>query len=442
MPLGQGFRGERTAGAGGSAWLSGGAPPANNIGNDGDFYLNTSTGEIYGPKATGSWGSPVVVSGVAGPQGPQGPAGPQGPSGPQGPAGIQGPQGLQGPQGIQGDAGAQGPSGSQGLQGDIGPAGPQGPVGPAGGASGQVQFNNASVIDGAARVEIASGDMRLLASTASSSSSGGAVLAVRSRAEDMVLSTVSPTGKISLMQRAMAGSQIGLWAPPAGSTTAPGVLGFPAATVVGTSAARGLATTNAMTRQRRLGYVSAATAGSLSSFRFAVNMCTAGNSTGLGGFTFSIEFGISDAATVSGARMFVGLRGTTAAPTNVEPSTITSCVGIGHGSANTTLQIYYGGTAAQTPIDLGANFPANTRSTDMYRLTLYSPATYSGDPNIHYLVERIGTAFTATGTLTGGAAIVPASTVFLTPNLYRTNNATALAVGIDIGTVYLEPDSV
>ncbi len=78
----------------------------------------------------------VLLTGIAGPVGPQGPAGgpqgSQGPQGAQGPQGSQGPQGAQGPQGFQGDIGPQGFQGSQGPQGAQGPQGFQGDIGPQG----------------------------------------------------------------------------------------------------------------------------------------------------------------------------------------------------------------------------------------------------------------------------------------------------------------------
>lgn len=38
-------------------------------GVDGDFYINTATDEIYGPKTGGAWGSPTSIIGPAGPPG-------------------------------------------------------------------------------------------------------------------------------------------------------------------------------------------------------------------------------------------------------------------------------------------------------------------------------------------------------------------------------------
>jgi hypothetical protein len=132
-----------------AAWMNGTAAPAAGIGKDGDYYLNTVTGDVYA-KASGAW---TVVTNIVGPMGsmglqglagatgatgPIGPAGPQGVKGDQGdigPAGSQGPQGLTGAtgpiglQGIQGPQGLKGDNGDQGIQGLTGATGPAGAQG-------------------------------------------------------------------------------------------------------------------------------------------------------------------------------------------------------------------------------------------------------------------------------------------------------------------------
>lgn len=125
-------------------------------GNTGDFFINTTTWTIYGPKASGVWPAGVSLIGPAGATGPQGPSGALGPTGPQGltgPAGPQGPQGIPGLDGADGVSdipGPAGPAGPQGIQGIAGPAGADGTNGldgapgadgigvPAGGTTGQV----------------------------------------------------------------------------------------------------------------------------------------------------------------------------------------------------------------------------------------------------------------------------------------------------------------
>lgn len=118
-------------GLAGYAVYSGPEDPSDEFAGDNDFYINTTTSEIFGPKAGGIWPSGVSLVGPEGPEGPQGETGPQGPEG--GPPGPQGPQGEVGPEGPQGPAGPEGPQGPQGETGPQGPeGGPPGPAGPAG----------------------------------------------------------------------------------------------------------------------------------------------------------------------------------------------------------------------------------------------------------------------------------------------------------------------
>jgi len=60
--------------------LTGTTVPDTSLGINGQLYIRNTTGiyEIYGPKTTSGWGTPVSLIG------PQGPAGPQGPQGPPG----------------------------------------------------------------------------------------------------------------------------------------------------------------------------------------------------------------------------------------------------------------------------------------------------------------------------------------------------------------------
>ena len=198
-------------GANGKTVLSGTtAPDDTNDGVNGDFYIDTSTNKIYGPKAGGSWPAGVWLKGeqgvpgadgapgadghdgAPGAQGPAGPAGPQGPAGNDGAPGAPGAPGADGangktvlsgttapddtndgvngdfyidtstnkiygpkaggswPAGVslkgeQGVPGADGAPGAPGAQGPAGPAGPQGPIGPQGpaGADGKTVLNGA-----------------------------------------------------------------------------------------------------------------------------------------------------------------------------------------------------------------------------------------------------------------------------------------------------------
>jgi Collagen triple helix repeat (20 copies) len=92
----------------------GAGAPTAGIGVNGDFYINSSNNFIYGPKASGAW--PGGIS-LIGPQGSTGATGSQGPQGIQGIQGATGATGATGPTGNTGATGSQGPQGNPGVDG-------------------------------------------------------------------------------------------------------------------------------------------------------------------------------------------------------------------------------------------------------------------------------------------------------------------------------------
>lgn len=64
-----------------SALLSGTTDPGPDIGKDGDFYVNTTTGMLFGPKANGAWPPGVSVAGSPGAKGDTGAPGNTGTAG-------------------------------------------------------------------------------------------------------------------------------------------------------------------------------------------------------------------------------------------------------------------------------------------------------------------------------------------------------------------------
>ena len=148
--------------------LNGKGAPANTVGINGDFYIDTRSLLIFGPKASGKWPTPQNLQGpigaagaagsngsdgkngadgksvtnasaTTGPAGPQGEKGLTGATGPSGPAGPTGPAGATGPQGATGSSGSgggtpgpAGPTGATGAAGSAGVTGPAGATGPTG----------------------------------------------------------------------------------------------------------------------------------------------------------------------------------------------------------------------------------------------------------------------------------------------------------------------
>ena len=162
----------------GRSLLSGSGAPTADLGKKGDYYIDTTTKRLYGPKGDTDWGA--SFAGLKGPKGPQGSGagqtgdpgdpgvpgdkgdkgdkgtsgqkgekGPQGTSGNEpgqkgekgdkGAKGPQGPAGEKGPRGSEGRPGDQGDPGGKGEKGPKGPNGPQGPQGNKGDSSGFVQ---------------------------------------------------------------------------------------------------------------------------------------------------------------------------------------------------------------------------------------------------------------------------------------------------------------
>jgi len=137
----------RTAGSIANTILSGEGVPAKSLGINGDFYIDSKSMNMYGPKKNNSWPIPISMRGPSGPAGPSGvdgkngtsatsgagatgAVGPQGPAGPQGATGPAGPAGATGPAGASGSgSGSTGPAGPAGATGATGAQGPKGDTG-------------------------------------------------------------------------------------------------------------------------------------------------------------------------------------------------------------------------------------------------------------------------------------------------------------------------
>jgi uncharacterized protein (TIGR02145 family) len=135
-----------------AVWLSGTSAPAVGLVKDGDYYLNTASGDVSA-KTAGAWSVVTNIVGATGATGAQGPIGLTGATGPAGPTGATGATGATGPTGPTGATGATGPigltgaAGATGATGALGPTGPQGPAGatgsfPSGTAAGDMQYWN------------------------------------------------------------------------------------------------------------------------------------------------------------------------------------------------------------------------------------------------------------------------------------------------------------
>jgi hypothetical protein len=133
-------------------------------------------------------------------------------------------------------------------------------------------------------------------------------------------------------------------------------------------------------------------------------------------------------------RAFAGLVSTIGNPTNIDPTTSTalSKIGMGINASTGNWNLIVGNATNISSTGLGANFPVNV--TDLLELVLFSTPNGS---DIGYRITNLSTGNTTSGTLT---TYIPATTTFLAPVLWVTNNATAAAVTIGLNKWYLESD--
>jgi hypothetical protein len=178
----------RTAASIPNTILNGKGAPLASLGINGDFYIDTRSLLIYGPKAKGKWlvpknlQGPIGATGVTGSDGKngsdakigtsnsslvgsvgaQGERGLTGAAGPAGPAGATGAAGSSGSgsgtPGATGAAGATGATGASGAAGSTGPAGPTGSTGATGltGASGAAGAQGDAGAAGTSEVKVIS----------------------------------------------------------------------------------------------------------------------------------------------------------------------------------------------------------------------------------------------------------------------------------------------
>lgn len=237
---------------------------------------------------------------------------------------------------------------------------------------------------------------------------------------------VGPSGLDSPLQNALWANMIIAWF--SGNAANISSLGG-APSNVGTISNPAPTSTNLRTRARRFLITSNTTAGSMASLRSAVLCCSRDT-----GFFYAFRGGL--ASTVPDIRWFAGLWNAITAPSNVDPTTSTAraTIGLAINSDSGNLKLVHcTDGAAPTVIDLGANFPVNV--TDLYELVL---TCAPGASSVFYRVRNLSTGNETEGELSTN---LPASTEFLAPVVWATNNTTAAtAVAWDVSRVVVEID--
>lgn len=247
-------------------------------------------------------------------------------------------------------------------------------------------------------------------------------------------SIIGPSGLDTALQPNVFKNGVSMWWPT-GDGTGVTLLGTTALTVLGTATTASTATTNALTRQKRVEWlVTTASTTAVASFRNTLTQWTIGGTTG--GFFYVCRWAPSTGLTNSSHRAFCGM-GLNAAPTDVNPSTRLNNVGMGWDSADTQVQMMHNdGSGTATKIALGAGFPKpSTDRSVAYELAMFSPPGASG--TIHYEVTELISGAVATGTITTD---IPSTTTLLAPIAYTSVGGVSSVTGLALCKLYIESD--
>lgn len=207
-------------------------------------------------------------------------------------------------------------------------------------------------------------------------------------------------------------------------------------TATGTGTAATNATTNLHTATTRTEYlVTTAAATAVSGVRMSVAQYTIGSTfANMGGFDITAIWGPATGVATATHRGFCGVQSSVAAPTDVEPSTITNSIGFGWDAADTTIQLMHRGTGAVTKISTGIAVPITDRA-NIYKCTFSQPQGATQSVTCTLTNQITGAAFTQTVTTN-----LPASTVFMGFRVWASVGGTSSVVGIAVMDISGEYD--
>ncbi len=299
------------------------------------------------------------------------------------------------------------------------------------GAGSSVAISVASGFD--IGLDVSSGGLQLANMDDPSAPAVGSLrIFAQTRAGRTLLKIKGPSGISTAFQPALFANKVGWWTSQ-GSGTSVSVMNF-GNTASGTATSRSVATTSLFTSMRRIGYVSATTAGSAAGTRHALAQFWRGNAEGLGGFFYVARFGISQTQTTM--RSFVGLSATTGALSNANPSTFLNSLGFGCDLGESQFTFMHNDASGTATKDaLTGSFPCTTANANMYEARIFSPPNSA---TLYYSLQDISTGAVYDGSTT---TKLPSFTTLMSPQIWVNNGTTAAAVGVDVVSQYMETDN-
>lgn len=264
-------------------------------------------------------------------------------------------------------------------------------------------------------------------------SAGNTTMFARSYGGRGMFGGCDPSGDTHLFQPLITDGSQGWWIPVSG-VAAPTAIGHAAPTATGTNTLIAIASTNRFTRMKRTTYlVTTAATTAVAGFRGANVVTVGGNAAGDGGFFFVCRWGPSTGVATATTRALVGLR-SSAAPSDVNPSGLTSLVGMGWDNGDTNIQFMNNDAAgAATKTDLGTSFPRpNADNTSAYEIVMFSPPGTT--QSVSYQITNLINGAVATGTKTTD---LPTTTLLMGPYAYISVGGTSSVIGIALMGMYL-----
>ena len=253
----------------------------------------------------------------------------------------------------------------------------------------------------------------------------------KSQANRIMPAFIGPSGLDTVLQPHMAKNGWAQWKPAPNSATI-SVVGGPALTATGTATAKNYATTNLHTRTTGVDYlVATAATTAVAGYRAATNIYRVTD-----GFHMIFRVAPATGGTVATGRFFCGMSTSTAAPTDVDPGTLTNTVGVGYAKGtDTNWQIYFGGTAV-AKVNTGMAVPTADR-TDVFTVMVFAPpgGAYLG---VKLVNETTGVSFETT---TSTSTNIMATTTAAGPRAYHSVGGTSSVVGLTMFNGYVETDN-
>lgn len=307
-----------------------------------------------------------------------------------------------------------------------------------GGADGELQYKSGSSFAGAANVEVASGNLKLVSTTDPAAPTGGVIMYSKSIAGKHIPKIIGPSGIDTALQTGFHGNAI-MMVSPTSSNSAPDTIGGTLTTITTISSLQTIASSNPWLATFRKRFTTTATAGNTSGMRTSYVQWFRGNVAGFGGFFFRAQLGHN--TNLNGSQLFVGLcqSGVALAATAGAVSALVNMIGMGYDTtdANTGNWFLYrnDGTGTAVKVDLGAS-AVRSNVGHGYDLIIYCPpgvatAIYVRITNLHTSAVVLDTSYTT---------YIPAVNTGMAFKAEVNNGAVAAAANVEVAKVYIETD--